>query len=163
MAPVEKKAVKTWKYGKCSQVFQQKQSFSGLMCTNCGTKKFYCNDCLKSFSHSDTLTRHQSRCKGVKRQHKCKKCEKEFKYEWHLLCHASIHEEKQESRCPYCGKSYILQNHFHTHVSNCSKQPAKQVKTSTLPQDPHINDHDDDPYTADLEDIKHVARIFSRW
>ena len=61
MAPVEKKAVKTWKYGKCSQVFQQKQSFSGLMCTNCGTKKFYCNDCIKSFSHSDTLDAKGSR------------------------------------------------------------------------------------------------------
>ena len=51
-----------------------------------------------------------------------------------------------------CEKSYIRLNHFQTHLSNCSKQPAKQMKTLTLPQNPHINGHDGDHYTADEED-----------
>ena len=70
MAPVEKKAEKTWKCHKCSQVFQQKQSLSCHKRTHCGTKKFSCDDCLKSFSHSDTFTQHQSQFNGVKSQHK---------------------------------------------------------------------------------------------
>ena len=49
-------------------------------------------------------------------------------------------------------KSYTRLNHFQTHLSNCSKQPAKQMKTLTLPQNPHINGHDGDHYTADKED-----------
>ena len=69
-----------------------------------------------------------------------------------MLHHPSIREEKQESRCPYCGKSYTQQKHFHTHVSNHSKQPVKQIKISMLLQDPNINVHDDDPFTADKED-----------
>ena len=44
MAPVEKKAEKTWKYGKCSQEFLQKHSLSYHKHTNWCTKKFSCDD-----------------------------------------------------------------------------------------------------------------------
>ena len=91
---------------------------------------------------------------GDKRQHKCSKCEKEFKLSDICLVMPGLMKKNN------CEKSYTRLNHFHTHLSNCSKQPAKQMKTLTLTQNSQINGHDGDHYTADEEDQLMTLSMF---
>ena len=123
MAPTDKKVEKTWKCGKCSHVLRQKQSLSCHKRTNCGTPKFSCDDCQSAVQCTAPKQMQKD-----KRQHKCTKCEKEFNMSGICFVMPAFMKKNNSE------KSYTRLNHFHTHLSNCLKQPAKQMKTLKLPQ-----------------------------
>ena len=89
---------------------------------------------------------HQNRCKGIRDNINVQNVKKNSNMNDISLVMPAFLKKSN------CEKHYTRLNHFHTHLSNCSKQPAKQMKTLTLLQNSHINDHDGDHYTADKED-----------
>jgi len=78
-------------------------------------KRFACDDCDKSFSKSNDLTRHQRTHSGA-RPYQCLVCGKCYAQVSHLTLHQRKHTGSRPFVCNACGKSFTDKSNLRQHV-----------------------------------------------
>ena len=77
--------------------------------------------CGKSFARKDHLARHKLICKGNNSRSKkiCSYCSKPFTKPYDLRRHLLIHMKDDGYKCSSCGKSYVHEHYYKSHMLTC--------------------------------------------
>ena len=113
--------------GKCNKVFLHKQSLHRHN-NHCGTAKYTCETCTKSFNRLDTLKSHKKVKKGKKKSTVCTVCKKEFPTPWYLKKHIlqSHSVEKKLYRCSKCHRNCTRIDHYKSHLIKCNSKTVSE-------------------------------------
>ena len=77
-------------------------------------KKFKCDTCGKSFSHSHQLRVHMKTIHEYKKDFTCDSCQKLFCHSHHLR--ENNHEDQKDFKCDTCAKSFSVSHHLRVHI-----------------------------------------------
>lgn len=100
-----------------------------------------CNECGRSFSRSDMLTRHSRLHSGVK-PYQCGKCHQVFSRSDHLSTHERTHTGEKPFQCQHCSYSAcrrdMITRHMRTHSATTTTISSSTTPSRTSPSStPH--------------------------
>ena len=83
---------------------------------------FQCGERKKVLSHQPNASRHVKNCqvKMTKTGHKCKKCDKVFRFGSKLKRHLQSHANTDNKKCK-CGRKFRRSDYFIEHLATCNE------------------------------------------
>ncbi|XP_060060833.1 zinc finger protein 445 isoform X1 [Erinaceus europaeus] len=99
-------------------------------------KRFWCQECGKSFTRKRSLLDHNGIHSGEKR-YKCDQCGKSFDRKYRLVNHQRIHTQERPFKCQWCGKDFIGRHTLNIHEKKHFRaQSERSLAESPSSQDP---------------------------
>ena len=103
---------------------------------------FQCGERKKVFSHQPNVSRH---VKMTKTGHKCKKCDKVFRFGSKLMRHLQSHANTDNKKCK-CGRKFRRSDYFIEHLATCNENlmesTADFITSFVQAHKEHLTDHE---------------------
>ena len=109
---------------------------------------FQFGKCKKAFSDQLNVSRHVKNYQVKKPQtgHKCKKCDKVFRFGSELKRHLQSHTNTENKKCN-CGRKFRRSDYFTEHLATCNENlmesTADFVPSFVQAHKEHLNDHEE--------------------
>ena len=109
---------------------------------------FQFGKCKKAFSDQLNVSRHVKNYQVKKPQtgHKCKKCDKVFRFGSELKRHLQSHTNTENKKCN-CGRKFKRSDYFTEHLATCNENlmesTADFVPSFVQAHKEHLNDHEE--------------------
>ena len=98
--------------------------------TMASTKRFYCQQCGKSFDRKDYYERHL-RTHNNERPFQCTQCGKGFRQPAHLKGHLLVHSRYKAFQCTICNKNFNTLTRTKQHIETHKHKKVQKYKVST--------------------------------
>lgn len=125
-----------------------------------GAKSHLCNQCGRSFSRSDMLTRHSRLHSGLK-PYQCSRCKQVFSRSDHLSTHERTHTGEKPYQCQFCSYSAcrrdMITRHLRIHSARPRIRSKRRASKQKMGEDSGVHQRDEDMFEVAKNDDSNSA------